>query len=271
MYLIACAGLLAFLLYMTSATVWAGMHITPKWVHAHTRAPIFTYRLMQVYPHRRDAFTQGLVIDAGMLYESTGRYGQSRLMRIDLTSGTVEKNHHLPSRFFGEGITILGDRLFQLTYKSQIGLVYDKADFRQLQIFHYVGQGWGLTTDGRRLIMSNGSAQLIFIDPISLKQIGQVTVVDGNREIIRLNELEWHGGRVYANIWQTDLIAIIDSDTGQVTGWIDLSGLNPDPATLQGDYVLNGIAAQPLSPNLLVTGKCWPWIYEIQPVEIQHE
>ncbi len=258
-------------LWMTNATGWAGMRITAQWVHAHAQSPISTYRVVHAYPHRRDAFTQGLVMNAGALYESTGRYGQSRVMEIDLSSGKMEKIHHLSPRFFGEGITILGNRLFQLTYKSGIGFVYDKTDFRQLQTFHYAGQGWGLTTDGQRLIMSNGSANLIFLDPISLKPTGQVTVSDGSREIVRLNELEWIGGRVYANIWQTDLIAIIDPDSGQVTGWIDLSGLNPDPVILRGDYVLNGIAAQPMSPYLLVTGKCWPWIYEIEPVAIQHE
>jgi glutamine cyclotransferase len=229
-------------------------------------APVYGYRIIHAYPHDPDAFTQGLVVEDGVFYEGTGLWGRSTLRRVDLETGAVLQNYELPAEYFGEGITVLGNKIFQLTWQSHIGFVYDKKTFEQLEQFFYPTQGWGLTHDGERLIMSDGTPLLHFLDPSSLEEIGQVVVRDRGGPVFDLNELEYIHGEVWANVWQTDRIARIDPDSGQVLGWIDLSGLlSPEDLTQPVD-VLNGIAYDPETDRLFVTGKLWPRLFEIELV-----
>ena len=226
-------------------------------------APVYSYGIVNAYPHDPSAYTQGLVIEKGVLYESTGLRGESSLRRVDLVSGSVLQARKLPDTYFGEGITVWQDRIVQLTWQSRVGFVYDRDTFDLLSQFSYSTEGWGITHDDRNLIMSDGSATLRFLDPDSLAVVGQVVVRDGGTPVSRLNELEYIDGEVYANIWQTDCIAQIDPVTGQVVGWIDLSGiLSPEDRKERVD-VLNGIAYDADERRLFVTGKWWPKLFEI--------
>ncbi|MCW4008068.1 MAG: glutaminyl-peptide cyclotransferase [Candidatus Bathyarchaeota archaeon] len=237
-----------------------------------TRAPAnttpisYTYEVVRAYPHDPIAFTQGLVIDEGILYESTGLWGYSTLRRVDLETGAILQMHSLPEEFFGEGITIFGDKIIQLTWQNQVGFVYDKQTFELLQNFSYPTEGWGITHDGKQLIMSDGTANLYFLDPETFQRIGQVEVRDGNVSVTRLNELEFVKGDVYANVWGEEKIAIISPQTGQVKGWIDLAGIytqtNQNP-----NSVLNGIAYDAEADRLFVTGKLWTQLFEIKLIE----
>ncbi|MEM3378014.1 MAG: glutaminyl-peptide cyclotransferase [Candidatus Bathyarchaeia archaeon] len=233
---------------------------------ANTTPISYTYEVVRVYPHDPNAFTQGLVIDEGILYESTGLWGYSTLRRVDLETGTVQQMRSLPDDFFGEGITIFGDKIIQLTWQNQVGFVYDKRTFELLQNFSYPTEGWGITHDGKRLIMSDGTANLYFLDPETFQRIGQVEVRDGNVSVTRLNELEFVKGDVYANVWGEDRIAVINPQTGQVKGWIDLTGIytqvNQNP-----NSVLNGIAYDEEAERLFVTGKLWAQLFEIKLIE----
>ena len=226
--------------------------------------PVFTYKIIKTYPHDVTSYTEGLLIHDGYLFEGTGRYGQSRLLKIDLETGKVIQQRKLSPRYFGEGIMVFQDQIFELTYKSNIGFVYDKDSFDLEKSFDYPTQGWGMTANGTELIMSNGSAALIFLDPKTLKQKRYIIVSDDKSEIGFLNELEYVDGEIFANIWKKDLIARISPETGKVTGWIDLTGINPDPAKLKYPYVLNGIAYDKRTGHLIITGKCWPELYEIE-------
>lgn len=226
--------------------------------------PIFTYRVINAYPHDRSAFTQGLAFDdQGILYESTGLNDQSSVRRVDLTSGQVLQHYQLPAEFFGEGLTLRGDEIIQLTWLSHVGFVYDQTNFQLLKTFTYSTEGWGLTNDGQSLVMSDGTATLHFLDPASLQEVRQVTVHDRTGPVLLLNELEYVRGEIFANIWQTDRIARIDPRSGQVLAWIDLSGLLNQLDRAQPIDVLNGIAYDPQHDRLLVTGKLWPQIFEI--------
>ena len=231
--------------------------------------PVFTYKIIKTYPHDVTSYTEGLLMHDGYLYESTGRYGQSRLLKIDLETGEVIQQKKLGPHYFGEGIILFKDQIYQLTYKSNVGFIYDKDSFDLKGFFHYPTQGWGMTTDGNELIMSDGSAALIFLDPKTLSYKRDIIVFDDESEVGFLNELEYVNGEVYANIWQTNLIARISLETGKVTAWIDLTGINPDPAKLKYPYVLNGIAYDNKSGHFLITGKCWPRVYEIALVPIK--
>ena len=228
--------------------------------------PIYDYEIINTYDHDVDNFTEGLVMDDGLLYEGTGRYEQSRLLKTQLETGEVLRQHDLDPEYFGEGVTVLGDEVYQLTYLSNTGFIYDKESFEPLGTFEYPGQGWGLTNDGEELIMSDGSASLYFLDPETLEEKGDVAVSDNEGPVSDLNELEYIDGEVYANVFKTTLIAIIAPETGEVTGWINLAGINPDPVELKDPYFLNGIAYRQETGRLLVTGKCWPTIFEIQLV-----
>jgi len=228
--------------------------------------PVYTYRVANTYPHDPNAFTQGLVYEDGLLYEGTGQYGESSVRRVDLETGDVLQLHELPADFFGEGITLYGDEIFQLTWQSNVSFVYDKSTFELLREFNYPTEGWGLTHNGRCLIMSDGTNVIYFRDPESFAEIGRLHVYDNNVPVTRLNELEYVEGEIYANVWQTDRIARISPDTGQVTGWIDLAGLlNTIPVTTTVD-VLNGIAYDDQEDRLFVTGKWWPALFEIKLV-----
>jgi glutamine cyclotransferase len=227
----------------------------------------FTYRVIASHPHDPDAFTQGLVIDDGVLYEGTGINGKSSLRRVDLETGKVLQLQALPAQFFGEGITLFGDKIIQLTWKSRYGFVYDKNSFKLLRVFAYPFEGWGITHDGKNLITSDGTAVLRFITPHTLAQQRSITVTDGNKPVALLNELEYVGESIYANVWKTDRIAIIEPDTGKVTGWLDLAGILPQGK--RSVAVLNGIAYDAGQEALYVTGKLWPEIFEIEPVRVK--
>jgi len=223
---------------------------------------LYTYNIVQTYPHDTNAFTEGLVFDSGYLYESTGE--SSSLRRVDLTSGNELKEVNLPAEYFGEGLTVINDTLIQLTWQNHVGFIYDKATLSLLGNFSYSMEGWGLTYDGNRLIMSDGTSNLYFLDATTFQRIGQVSVHDGNTSVTNINELEYVNGDVYANIWMQQKIAIINPQTGQVKGWIDLSGLYQinNPSNIP-DNVLNGIAYDAQTNRLFITGKDWPNLYQI--------
>jgi glutamine cyclotransferase len=232
-----------------------------------TKAPVSGYKVVKTYPHDRQAFTQGLQYVDGFLYEGTGQNGQSGIRKVELETGKVVQHQPLDAKYFGEGITVWNDTIVQLTWQSEIGFVYDKKTFKQLRTFQYEGEGWGLTHDGTRLIMSDGHERgaLRFFDPKTLKETGRLVVRDGGRPVDDLNELEYVRGEVLANVWQTPRIARISPKTGEVTGWIDLSGLL-DPRDAVGVDVLNGIAYDAAGDRLFVTGKWWPKLFEIKIV-----
>ena len=226
--------------------------------------PVCTVRIVSVFPHDRAAFTQGLAFENGGFYEGTGLRGQSTLRRVDLETGEILQTHSLPPQYFGEGITIWEDRIIQLTWQSRQGFVYDKEGFELLDTFDYPTEGWGITHDGAKLIMSDGTQTLHFWDPETLVETGSIDVYTDAGPLTWLNELEVIQGLVFANVWQTDLIAVIDPDTGQVTAWIDLRGLLEPEDFAEPVDVLNGIAYDASSERLFVTGKLWPKVFEIE-------
>jgi glutaminyl-peptide cyclotransferase len=226
------------------------------------QAPVFSYQVVNRFPHDPNAFTQGLIYRDGHLFESTGLKGQSSLRKVKLETGAAVELRAIDKRYFAEGLTDWGNRLLQLTWETNIGFVYDVTSFTQVGTFTYTGEGWGLTHDASRLIMSDGTSALRFLDPTTQREIGRITVKDGEREIRRLNELEFIRGQVYANVWYTDRIAIIAPDTGHVTAWLDLAGLQP--GVRRGDSVLNGIAYDSQGDRLFVTGKLWSTLFEIR-------
>jgi len=228
--------------------------------------PEYTYHIVHTFPHDPLAFTQGLVYLDGFLYEGTGLEEQSSIRKVKLETGEVLQKRDLPGEYFGEGIVIWKDRLLQLTWKAEKGFIYDLATFTPKGEFHYPGEGWGLTTDGKRIIMSDGTAELRFWDPETLQEIGRITVTDDGRPVSELNELEWVKGEVYANVWQTERIARIDPKTGKVVGWIDCHGLLTPADRTELTDVLNGIAYDAKGDRLFVTGKRWPKLFEIKLV-----
>lgn len=248
--------------------------------------PTYTYKIVNTYPHDPKAFTQGLVFENGALYEGTGPHnpnsyqlnlkfndrvgakdlpqtGGSSLRKVHLETGTVQKIHEIPAEFFGEGITIFDDRIFQLTWKSHLGFVYNKETFSIKQEFTYPTQGWGITHDGSRLLMSDGSSTIYFRDLETFEEITRIQVKAHTRPISNLNELEFIKGEIYANIWQTNRIARISPESGQVIGWIQLEGLLSSEESKKSD-VLNGIAYDAKKDRLFVTGKWWPKLFEIK-------
>jgi len=237
---------------------------------APARAPASKYRVVHVYPHDPQAFTQGLVYLDGVLYEGTGLNGRSSIRKVRLENGEVLQIQAVDSQYFGEGIAIKGDTLYELTWQSEIGFLYDRATFKRKGTFSYRGEGWGLTYDGQRLIMSDGSAFLRFLDPATLKELSRIQVKDGGAPIDNLNELEYVKGEILANVWQTQRIARIAPKTGLVTGWIELNGLlTPREAQVaeSAGGVLNGIAYDAAGDRLFVTGKLWPKLFEIALVK----
>jgi glutaminyl-peptide cyclotransferase len=230
---------------------------------------MYGYRIVRSYPHDTAAFTQGLIYHDGLLYESTGLHGRSSLRKVHLKSGKVLARRDLSAKYFGEGIARYGDRIMQLTYRTGIGFIYD-MDLRQVGSFRYPTQGWGLTCDGARLILSDGTPTLRWLDPATLRILKEVTVTSRGRPVPYLNELEMVKGEIFANIWQTDFIARISPKTGEVTGWIDLRGLSSEMGTdlksvpISEIDVLNGIAYDEQEDRLFVTGKFWPKLFEIK-------
>jgi len=254
---------LTFLLALTLAACGAA-------VGQGAQAPTKTwgYEVVQSFPHDRAAFTQGLVYLDGHLYEGTGQPGASSIRKVKLETGEVVQKRDIPAPFFGEGIVNWKDRLLEITWQHQVGFVFDIKTFELKSQFQYRGEGWGLTQDGQRIIMSDGTAALRFLDPETLQETSRIQVSDQGRPVQLLNELEWVKGEVWANVWQTERIARIDPKTGVVVGWIDLAGLlNPVDRMGATPDVLNGIAYDPAKDRVFVTGKWWPKLYEIRLVE----
>lgn len=222
------------------------------------------YETVGTYPHDAESFTQGLIFVDGKLYESTGQIGESSLREVELQTGRVLKKIDVPAPYFAEGITLLNGKIYQLTWQHGIGFIYDAQKLERIGEFNYASEGWGLTTDGRSLIISDGSNLLRFLDPDSFRVTKTIAVFDGKTPVQQLNELEYVNGEIYANVWHDQRIAMIDPKNGRVTGWIDLTGLLPPGAVQDEEAVLNGIAYDQASNRLFVTGKLWPHVFEIK-------
>ena len=232
--------------------------------------PVYTYEIVNVFPHDPGAFTQGLVFNNGILLESTGQYGSSTLRKVELTSGKPFKRFDLPNQFFGEGLAILNDKIYQLTWQEKTAFVYD-MNLSPIGRINYSGEGWGLTTDGQTLIMSDGTQVIRFVDPETFETKRTIVVRDDKNQPIReLNELEWVKGEIWANIWHSDRIgkpnhiARIDPNTGNVIGWIDLDGISPQDVAKSPENTLNGIAYDEKTDRIFVTGKQWEKLFEIR-------
>jgi glutaminyl-peptide cyclotransferase len=238
---------------------------------APPRVTGYTYEVVNVFPHDPAAFTQGLVFHQGVLYESTGLNGASSLRKVELETGRVLKRLDMPAQYFAEGLVLFNGRLLQLTWQNQVGFVYDQESFQQLSTFNYVGEGWGLAHDGQSLILSDGTSQIRFLDPNNFQVQRTLNVKDRGRDVIRLNELEYVNGEIFANIWFTDRIARINPQTGVVNGWIDLAGLLSQQDNNGRADVLNGIAYDAAADRLFVTGKLWPKLFEIRLKPKQNE
>lgn len=229
----------------------------------HPTPALYTYDVVNIFPHDRSAFTEGLVFLKGIMLESTGLNGRSSLRKVDLASGRVLQEVRLDSQYFGEGMTELGGRVFQLTWKNQRGFVYAIDTFDVQREFTYTGEGWGLTNDGRSLIMSDGTHQIRFLDPTTFQVTRTIAVFRDGRPLHLLNELEYVKGEIFANIWQSPVVARIDPANGRLLGLIDFTGLLT-PADVRGTDVLNGIAYDPAGDRLFVTGKYWPKLFEVR-------
>ncbi len=230
--------------------------------------PVYGYEIVHTYPHDPLAFTQGLFYLNGFLYEGTGLNNQSSIRKVKLETGEVRQKRDLSGDYFGEGIVNWKDRLLELTWQTNVGFVYDLSTFAPRSEFRYPGEGWGLTQDGKRIIMSDGTPQLRLWNPETLQETGRITVTADGEPVKDLNELEWVKGEIYANIWQTDRIARINPADGKVVGWIDCTGLLSQAGETSGsEDVLNGIAYDAKANRLFVTGKKWPKLFEIRLVK----
>jgi len=231
---------------------------------ANAVVPRYGYQIVNIWPHDSNAFTQGLILADGKLLESTGEVGRSSLRSVDLQTGRVLKKVDVPQPYFAEGIALLNGKIYQLTWQHQVGFIYDAQSFDRVGQFNYAGEGWGFTTDGKSLILSDGSNRIRFIDPTDFRVTKTITVLDGQTPIDQLNELEYVQGSIYANVWHDDRIAIIDPQNGHVTAWINLAGLIPQGELQDPEAVLNGIAYDQANDKLYVTGKLWPRLFEIK-------
>ena len=226
--------------------------------------PTYRYKIVNTFPHDPQAFTQGLEFHDGYLYEGTGQYGKSSLRRVELRTGRIVQIHRLPSEYFGEGITILGDKIYQLTWQNGVCFVYDRRTFRQITQFRYYGEGWGLTNDGKHLIMSDGSEIITFRDPDTFAEVRKITVRAQGKPVKNLNELEFIDGEIWANLWYSDMIVRIDPSTGVVKAWVDMEGLPVKNRDIEA--VMNGIAYDRQNKRIFVTGKNWDKLFEIELV-----
>jgi glutamine cyclotransferase len=235
------------------------------------QTPQYGYQVVHVYPHDPNAFTQGLEYRAGSLYESTGLKGRSSVRKVQLDTGKVLQQIDIDAQYFGEGITVVNQKIVELTWQSEAGFVYDQSTFRRLQAFNYPGEGWGLANDGQNIYMSDGTAQIRIWDPLTLQEKRRITVRDQGKPVLNLNELEWVHGEIYSNIWQKDVIARISPVDGRVLGWIDMAGILPASERTGQEDVLNGIAYDVLGDRLFVTGKQWPKLFEIKVVPLHRK
>lgn len=226
-----------------------------------------TYEIVAEWPHDPSSYTQGLLLSQGQWLEGTGGHGTTRLRRVEKASGKVIQEKELQDVYFGEGVTELAGRIYQLTWKNQVGFVYDARTMAWQKNFSYQGEGWGLTTDGSHLIMSDGSEKLRFLDPQNFRVIREIVVREDGKRVPDLNELEWVEGEIFANVWMSDELVRIDPVDGKVLGRIDLRGLSQGMELRNRDHVLNGIAYDAEKRELFVTGKCWPKIYQIRLIE----
>jgi glutaminyl-peptide cyclotransferase len=233
-------------------------------------APVTVPQVIHTYPHDRNSFCQGLVIHRGMIVEGTGLYEQSQLRVVQLETGRPTAELPLSRDVFGEGVTVWKDQILQLTWKNGYLIVYDANTLKRLGIVKYeqidpsLREGWGITHDGKHLILSDGSSQLRFIDPQTWRLVRTLTVKQGFRSLNKLNELEYVDGQIFANVWYSDRIARIDAETGKVIGWLDLAKIRPAEVRRNREAVLNGIAWDADQRRLFVTGKNWPSLFEIQ-------
>jgi glutaminyl-peptide cyclotransferase len=231
---------------------------------ANAPVPKYGYQILNMFPHDSNAFTQGLILVDGKLLESTGQQGSSSLRSVELQTGKVLKKVDVPAPYFAEGITVLNGKVYQLTWQHNLGFIYDAQTFQKVGQFNYQGEGWGLTTDGQSLILSDGSNRLRFLDPANFQLKRTISVLDNKTPLDQLNELEFVQGEIYANVWHDDRVAVIDPQSGRVKAWIDLTGLMPEGELREGEAVLNGIAYDQANDKLYVTGKLWPRLFEIK-------
>ncbi len=236
--------------------------VSPSEVPA--RVVHYTYEIVHTYPHDTSAFTEGLLIAHGNFFESTGLNGESTLREVDITSGRVLRKISIAPEYFGEGLTIVGERAFQLTWQNNQCFIYRVSDFKPIDEFYYVGEGWGLTTDGNSLIMSDGTDRIRFLDLESYKTTRVLSVTMEGKPLKSINELEYIKHEIYANIWQTDSVVRIDPSSGRVIGVVDFSGLLKPEDKAPGLDVLNGIAYDADHDRLFVTGKKWPKVFEVR-------
>ncbi len=226
--------------------------------------PIHAVRVVATYPHDAAAFTQGLVVEGDVLYEGTGHYGQSTLRRVELATGRVDKSMSLAEAYFGEGITVLGEQIFQLTWREGVCFLFDKQTLKATGTLRYNEEGWGLTNDGQHLYLSDGSSTIRVLEPKTFKQVRRIRVKQGRRLIDKLNELEFVNGEIWANVWYSDHIARIDPASGELLGWIDCSQVYPANRRPDREHVLNGIAYDASTGKIYITGKNWPELFEIE-------
>ena len=235
------------------------------------KIPVYTYEIVNTFKHDSKAFTQGLVFENGFLYESTGQHGESTLRKVELQSGKVTQKHDVDDDIFAEGMTILGGKIYQLTWQDGVCFVYDLNDFKLLQELTYAGEGWGLTNDGANLIMSDGTHIIKFIDPQTFKTVRALPVFyESGGPLMKINELEFIKGEIWSNVWHSEEIgkpnhiARIDPNSGKVLGWVDLGGISPDDVSRDSENTLNGIAYDAASDRIFVTGKNWKKLFEIK-------
>src|SRR5215469_946340 len=256
------SGFVVCILLVAIGTI-AGQSPSPK---DKGSPPEYTFEVVRQFPHDPAAFTQGFTYHDGYFYEGTGRTGKSSLRQVNPETGQMVRKVDLAPDLFGEGVAVLGNEVFQLTWLSHIGFVYDLRDFHLLRTFQYPGEGWGLTTDGHDLFMSDGSAEIRVLDASTFVEKRRIPVRDNGKPLDQLNELEFVEGEIYANVWHNDRIARISPQTGRVVGWIDLTGLLGPLYQREAEAVLNGIAYDRAGKRLFVTGKLWPKVFEIRVI-----
>jgi len=267
---VACLLLAIGISSCAPGQLFGGPTLTPTPTATLTPTPTpagisnYGYTIVKRWPHDTAAFTEGLIFENGNLYESNGQNGASDVRIIDLNTGSVKSSVKLGDEYFGEGMTILNHKIYQLTWMNNKGFIYDENSLMLLGEFQYVGEGWGLTNDGHYLIISNGSNAITFLNPETFQIQKVVYVYDKGTPVLSINELEYVNGVIYANIWHSDKVVQIDPQWGEILGWIDLTGLRSKEAEQNGEAVLNGIAYDAASDRLFVTGKLWDTLYEIK-------